>query len=141
MSTLERTISIAAKAHEGAVDKAGAPYILHALRVMLSCSTADEQIVAVLHDVVEDSDLTLEDLRAEGFSEKIIEAVEALTRQYGEAYDDFILRAAANPIARKVKLADLQDNLDLSRIQNPTDRDFALVKKYKRAQQGETDGA
>ncbi|MCE9640670.1 MAG: GTP pyrophosphokinase [Betaproteobacteria bacterium] len=134
MSTLEKAIAIAAEAHAGAVDKAGAPYILHPLRVMLGVSTTAERIVAILHDVVEDSAWTFEALRAEGFSEEVIAGLESVTkRSEDEPYDDFVARAAANPIGRQVKLSDLKDNLDLSRIPQPTDRDLARIQKYKRA--------
>ena len=133
MSTLERAIVIAAKAHEGQFDKGGAPYILHPLHVMLNFSTNEERITAVLHDVVEDSRITLENLRSEGFSESIIEAIDAVTIRLGEAYESFVQRAASNPIGRKVKLADLQHNCDLSRIPNPTASDYERSKKYSLA--------
>ncbi len=133
MATLERAIALAAKAHEGQVDKAGAPYILHPLRVMLRLQTADERIAAVLHDVVEDCGWTIEDLRAEGFSEAVVNAIQSVTKRDGEEYDAFVLRAARDPIGRRVKLADLSDNSDLSRIANPTDRDRARLEKYARA--------
>jgi (p)ppGpp synthase/HD superfamily hydrolase len=133
MSTLERAIALAAKAHEGQVDKAGAPYVLHPLRMMMRLTTADERIAAVLHDVVEDTDWTLDRLRAEGFSETIVAAVEALTRRPDEDYETFVRRAAANPIGRRVKLADLQDNSDLARIAHPTEKDYERLERYRRA--------
>jgi len=133
MSTLEKAIIIAAKAHVGQIDKAGEPYILHPLRMMLRLSSTEERITAILHDVVEDSEITFEDLRAEGFTEKIIEAVRSVTKKSGESYDDFIKRAAANPIAKRVKLADLEDNSNLSRIKNPTDSDLKRMEKYRKA--------
>ena len=134
MSTLERAIAIAAEAHAGAVDKAGAPYILHPIRVMLGVSTAAERIVAILHDVVEDSVWTFDALRAEGFSEEIIGGLESVTkRDEDEPYDEFVARAAANPIGKQVKLADLKDNLDLSRLSNPTKKDLVRTEKYRRA--------
>lgn len=133
MSTLERAIVIAAQAHAGQVDKAGAPYILHPLRVMLAVDTPDERIVAVLHDVVEDTDWTLDRLRAEGFAESIVEAVDSVTRRDGESYEDFVQRAARNPIGRNVKRADLRDNSNLSRILLPTASDHERVAKYQSA--------
>lgn len=133
MSTLERAIAIAAKAHEGQVDKAGAPYVLHPLRLMLRLSNTDERITAVLHDVVEDCGVSLETLRVEGFSEQIIEAIDSVTKRPEEAYDIFVLRAASNPIGRRVKLVDLEDNSDLSRIASPTTHDYERVEKYRRA--------
>lgn len=133
MSTLERAIAIAANAHEGQVDKAGAPYVLHPLRMMLRLSNTDERITAVLHDVVEDCGVSLETLRAEGFPERVIEAIDSVTRRPEESYDAFVLRAASNPIGRRVKLVDLQDNSDLSRIAKPTTHDYERVEKYRRA--------
>jgi len=133
MSTLERAIRIAAEKHEGQLDKAGAPYILHPLRMMLRLSTTDERITAVLHDVVEDSDASLGALRAAGFSEIVIQAIDSVTKRPGESYESFVLRAASNPIGRRVKLADLEDNSDLSRITNPTAGDYERTEKYRRA--------
>ena len=133
MSTLERAIAIAAKAHEGQLDKAGAPYILHPLKMMLNLSTNEERITAVLHDVVEDCGITLENLRSEGFSENIIKAIDAVTRRADESYEEFVLRASLNPIGRQVKLADLQNNCDISRIANPTANDYDRIAKYCRA--------
>src|SRR5262245_28479422 len=134
MSTLERAIEIAAKAHAGQLDKAGAPYILHPLRVMFRLQDPAARITAVLHDVVEDSSWTIEDLRAEGFDAPVLAAVDALTRRSGESYEDFVRRAGLHPIAYPVKLADLADNLDLSRIASPTERDEARIARYERAQ-------
>jgi GTP diphosphokinase / guanosine-3',5'-bis(diphosphate) 3'-diphosphatase len=131
MSTLERAIAIASGAHAGQVDKAGQPYILHPLRVMLRMTSAAERIVAVLHDVVEDSEVTLELLRAEGFSSEVISAVDALTKREGESRAEAAYRAKQDSIARMVKLADNAENMDLSRIAEPTERDFARLEEYK----------
>jgi (p)ppGpp synthase/HD superfamily hydrolase len=131
--TLECAIAIAASAHEGQVDKAGAPYILHPLRMMLSVRSPEARMAAVLHDVVEDTSVTLEQLRAEGFPEAVLVAVAALTKREGEDYEAFIRRVAADPIAREVKLADLRDNADLSRIADPTEKDWARIEKYRSA--------
>jgi hypothetical protein len=133
MSTLERAIALAATAHAGQTDKAGAPYILHALRVMLRCETNEERMAAVMHDMVEDCGWTLDQLRAEGFPEPVVEAVDAVTRRDGETYEDFVLRARLHPIGRRVKLADLADNSDLSRLPEVTPRDQARLEKYRRA--------
>jgi (p)ppGpp synthase/HD superfamily hydrolase len=134
MSSLERAIAIAAEAHAGQQDKSGATYVLHPLRMMLRVSSNEERIVAVLHDVCEDCPgWTFDRLRAEGFSEKILAALDTVTKRDGEAYEDFVRRAANDPIGRAVKLADLQDNCDLSRISNPTQRDFERIEKYKKA--------
>lgn len=133
VSTLEHAIVLAAKAHQGQVDKAGAPYILHPLRVMLRLTGVEERIIAVLHDVVEDCGWTFERLRTEGFSDRVIAAIDSLTRRPNETYEQFVLRAASNPLARRVKLADLRDNCDLSRITNPTPKDHERIEKYRRA--------
>lgn len=131
MPTLERAIEIAAKAHSGQQDKAGEPYILHPVRVMLRVTTEQERIAAVLHDVVEDTDVSLDELRAEGFAEAVIQAIDALTKREGESRIDAAHRAAADSIARIVKLADNAENSDLSRIANPTERDLARMKEYE----------
>ncbi len=131
MPTLERAIEIAAKAHSGQQDKAGEPYIWHPVRFMLRVTTEQERIAAVLHDVVEDTDISLEQLRAEGFAEAVIQAIDALTKREGESRIDAAHRAAANTIARMVKLADNAENSDLSRIANPTERDLARMKEYE----------
>lgn len=132
--TLERAIALAAEAHAGQVDKVGTPYILHPLRVMQAQNTVDAMIVAVFHDVVEDcKGWSFERLAAEGFTTDMIEALRSVTKVEGEAYEDFVRRAAANPIGRAVKIADLRDNLDISRIAQLTERDMARVNKYKRA--------
>ncbi|WP_433783121.1 HD domain-containing protein [Pseudomonas frederiksbergensis] len=131
--SLERAIAIAAAAHEGQVDKGGAPYILHPLKVMLRVNTLEERIVAVLHDVVEDCGVSLDDLRKEGFSETVLTAIASVTKAPGESYEAFVERAAQNPIGRVVKLADLEENSDLSRIAQPSWEDLERVEKYRRA--------
>lgn len=130
---LERAMAIAEKQHAGQVDKAGRPYMEHPLRVMKAMSNDAERIVAILHDVIEDTDLTLDQLAAEGFPGYILEALDSVTRRDGETYEAFITRAAANPIGRRVKYADLQDNADLARIAAPTAADIARTEKYHRA--------
>lgn len=132
MSNLEKAIIIAAKAHQGQEDKAGYPYILHPIRMMLCMSSEIEMIIAVLHDVVEDTDWTLSDLQKEGFSAEVLEAVDCLTRRDGESYEKFISRVRANPIARRVKIADLEDNMNIKRISNLTEKDMERLKKYHR---------
>ena len=131
MATLESAIQLAAAAHSGQQDKAGKPYILHPIRVMLSVSTTDEQIAAILHDTVEDTDVTYEQLSEAGFSAEIISAVRALTKLDGESRVDAARRAVKHPIARQVKLADVKDNLDISRIPHLTDKDHARLDEYK----------
>ena len=132
-SALERAIEIAVKHHKGQIDKAGQPYILHPLRLMLAMPTEVERIVAVLHDIVEDTPITFEDLRKLGFAEKIVAAIECVTKREGEDYDSFIERISHNPLATAVKLADLADNMDLSRLSEVTEKDRERVEKYKSA--------
>ncbi|SDO48716.1 hypothetical protein SAMN04487897_11543 [Paenibacillus sp. yr247] len=133
MSTLTKAILIAAKAHEGQTDKGGNPYILHPIRIASKAKTTEESIVAVLHDVLEDSDVTLFDLKNEGFSLNIIEALDCLTRRADETYEGFIKRIKLNPIATNVKLLDLEDNCDISRMTSLTDKDYVRIDKYKKA--------
>ncbi|MBC3207550.1 HD domain-containing protein [Pseudomonas sp. SWRI111] len=133
VQTLERAIAIAATAHAGQVDKGGAPYILHPLKVMMRMTTLEERIVAVLHDMVEDCGVSLDDLRREGFSEEVLTAIASVTKAPGESYDDFVDRAAQNAIGRAVKLADLEENSDLSRIASPSWEDLERIEKYRRA--------
>ena len=132
---LERAIEIAVTAHKGQTDKAGHPYILHPLKVMMALHKSDDKIVGVLHDVVEDCEgWTFDRLKNEGFSDKIVEAVKAVTQlDPDESYPDFILRCQKNHIGRRVKIADITDNLDIRRIDTITDRDVVRITKYKTA--------
>jgi len=130
---LERAIMIATKAHAGQTDKGGNPYILHPLRVMLQMQCEQTRIVAVLHDVIEDSSWTFEDLKKEGFSDEVLKGLDGVTRRSGEQYDEFIERASQFWISRLVKLADLDDNCDIDRIPNPTHTDIKRIQKYKKA--------
>ena len=137
-ATLNDAIMLATRLHAGQHDKGGAPYILHPLRVMLDplLTTEDERIVAVLHDTVEDCDITLDTLREYGYSEEVVEALSFLTKlpEEEDDYDAFIARVMTGPvIARKVKRADLRDNSDITRISNPTERDWKRQEKYQRA--------
>ena len=134
VSLFRRAREISKEAHKGQVDKAGEDYFLHPYRVMVRCKDKTEQIVALLHDVIEDSDWTFEMLEAEGFSSEVIEALRCVTKlSEDEDYDHFLNRIKGNKLAMKVKLCDLVDNLDTSRIENPTDTDLKRSKKYARA--------
>ena len=134
MATLERAIEIATEAHRGQLDKAGNEYIGHPLRVMAMGKTTEEKIVGVLHDVVEDSDWTFEQLAAEGFSPRIIEALCCVTKlSPDEPYDKFIARIKHNPLAVAVKLNDLTDNMDIRRLPYLSDKDVKRLKKYLKA--------
>ena len=131
MSTIEKAIEIATIAHAGDIDKGGSPYIFHPIRLMLAVTTPSEQMAAILHDTVEDTDITFDDLKNAKFPQEVIDAVEALTKRGGESRLDAAARAVVNPIARIVKLADVTDNMDLSRIPNLTEKDFARLVEYK----------
>ena len=133
MATIERAIELAARAHAGQTDKGGHPYILHPLRLMLAVQGTEARIAAVLHDIIEDTPVTFDDLRREGFAPEIVEAVRALTKFKGETRVEAATRIARNPIAREVKLADIADNMDLSRIPAPTPRDFERLEEYEAA--------
>lgn len=133
VATLEDAISIAAQAHRGQRDKAGAVYLLHPLRLMLRMDSEAAMMAAVLHDVVEDSDWTLEGLRERGFSEEVIEAVACLTHRDGESYEEFVERLKTNPLARRVKIADLEDNMNVLRIGQLGPKDLERLEKYHRA--------
>lgn len=134
MSTLERAIEIATEAHRGQLDKAGCDYIEHPLRVMAAGKSLDEKIVGVLHDVVEDTNWTFEDLAAEGFSAEVIEALRCVTKlSESEPYDKFIARVKRNPLAVAVKLNDLSDNMDIRRLPYLSDKDIKRLKRYLKA--------
>jgi (p)ppGpp synthase/HD superfamily hydrolase len=133
MATLERAIELAARHHAGQRDKAGLPYILHPIRLMMACGSVDAKIVAVLHDTLEDTKLSEADLRQEGFSEEVIAAVVAVTHRNDESYADYVIRASRNELAREVKLADLVDNSRPDRaILNPgtVERDMKRLRRY-----------
>ena len=132
---LERAIEIAVSAHKGVKDKGGNPYILHPLRVMLSLNSEEEKIVGVLHDVVEDAeDWTFEKLQDEGFSTQILEGLQSVTKtSEDENYDEFVQRAITNAIGRQVKIADIKDNLDVTRLDILTEKDMKRLQSYKKS--------
>lgn len=130
MPTLEDAILLALQAHRGQVEKDGSPYLLHALRVMLRVQSEPERMAAVLHDVVEDTATTLDDLRQLGYSPEVLAAVEGLTRRSEETYPEFIERAATNAIALRVKIADLEDNMDVRRLIAFSDKDAERMRRY-----------
>ncbi len=133
MPTVEDAIALARRAHAGQVDKAGAPYISHPLRLMEAMDTDEERMVAALHDVVEDTDVTVADLLNAGYPPAVVQAVELLTKPEHEDYFDYVRRIKQNPLARKVKLADLRDNMNRTRIVRPTDNDDRRIEKYQQA--------
>ncbi|REG24638.1 HD domain-containing protein [Archangium gephyra] len=131
--TLEDAIALAVEAHRGQRDKAGQTYILHPLRVMMRLETDTERMVAILHDVVEDSPWTLERLRGLGYPEEVLGALDCLTKREGESYEAFIERVLPHPLARRVKRADLEDNMDVRRLPAVTAKDAERLARYRAA--------
>ncbi|MDR1743893.1 MAG: phosphohydrolase [Dysgonamonadaceae bacterium] len=131
---LNRAILIAIEAHTGQLDtNNGRPYIEHPFRVMNAGQTLPEKIVGILHDVVEDTPWTIDDLACEGFSDDILAAIDALTRRNDESYDDYLDRVKPIPLAVRVKLNDLSDNMDIRRWDNIPDFEFVRLRKYLKA--------
>lgn len=134
MTKLQAAIQLATRLHTGQLDKAGADYITHPLRVMDAVTGETEKIVAVLHDTLEDTAITFQELEQQ-FGETIANAVQTLSRQEHEDYFDFIERVKGNAIAVQVKIADLQDNMNLSRLKTVTQKDLDRIAKYQTALQ------
>lgn len=129
---LEKAIHIATEAHKGQKDKVGMPYLLHLFSVMQRGQTVNEKIVGVLHDLVEDTAWTLEDLRQQGFSAKIIEAVRCITKTADEDYEMYLTKVKSNSLALQVKLYDLQDNMNILRLEEIKENDVKRLNKYLR---------
>ena len=132
-SQSEKAYEIAKKAHLGQIDKAGEDYIKHPEKVASFVSSDEEKSVAYLHDVIEDTELTLEDLREYGFSEEVLEAVDVITKKKGQDYQTYLNSVKENKLARVVKLADLRHNSDLTRLINITEKDIERKEKYQKA--------
>jgi (p)ppGpp synthase/HD superfamily hydrolase len=130
---IEKAVWIALHAHENQKDKAGNPYVMHPIRVAVKLQNDDEIAAAFLHDVLEDSDFTLDDLKKAGFNENVLKIVELMTKKDGDNYDDYIERIKEFAPAVRVKLADLEDNMNLMRIKNPELTDHERIEKYKKA--------
>ncbi|MCW6665483.1 GTP pyrophosphokinase [Aerococcaceae bacterium NML191219] len=130
---LELALKIAEKAHAGQVDKAGKDYIEHPIYVSSLVDSPEAKAVALLHDVLEDSDFTAEDLLVAGLPREIVEAVEILTKQSGESYDEYLSKIKRNDLARVVKIADLTHNSDLTRLHEVTQQDLDRQEKYREA--------
>ena len=133
MTNLDQAIALACQAHRDQTDIAGKPYILHPLRLMMAFSDEQSQIIAVLHDTVEDSPVTVDQLHAAGFTSETVEAIDALTRRPDETYEAFIDRVSANPLAASVKIEDLKDNMDTTRLNTLTAKDHKRLDRYHRA--------
>ena len=133
MKLIEKSLHIALRAYAGKTDKAGCEYILHPLRVMAKMKTDLEMSAALLHDVIEDSDITAEQLLVEGIPAEVVEAIQSLSKNENEDYPDFVARAKKNKIAAKVKIADIEDNIDVLRLSSLDETDLARIKKYHSA--------
>ena len=129
---VKKALEFATEKHKGQLDRAGKPYIEHPKAVAKMLKGEDEKIVAMLHDTVEDTDATIEEIRSK-FGEKIADAVKCLTHENGVPYMDYIRGIKGNELARKVKLADLTHNMDLNRLPEVTDKDIERIEKYKEA--------
>lgn len=130
----KKALKIAFDAHRNQLDKSGIPYVVHPLHLAEQMETEEEICTALLHDVVEDSPYTLQDMQAEGFPNAVLQALELLTRQPDVPYLDYVVRLRKNSIARKVKLADLAHNSNLARLDRVADRDRRRVLQYRMAQ-------
>lgn len=128
---LEKALQVATNAHKGQVDKGGNDYIEHPKAVAAMCRTPEQKVVALLHDTVEDTPVTLQQLKELGFSKQVVDAVDCLTRRDNEDRKTYLQRVKSNALATAVKIADLEHNSTLSRIPHPTERDLARVARYK----------
>ena len=133
MDIIEKSLEIALKAYAGQKDKAGKTYILHPLRIMAKMQTEYEMSAALLHDVIEDSDYSAEDLLAHGIPSDVVIAVELLSKVKGESYDQFVDRVLQNPLATKIKIADIEDNINVLRLKSIRDNDLERIAKYHKA--------
>lgn len=133
MNFIEKALEIALSAYAGRKDKAGQTYILHPLRLMNRMESDIERAVALLHDVIEDSDITDQELLNEGIPKTVVDAVKCLTKRDGENYDDFISRVSANDLATKIKIVDIEDNINILRLKRLTKKDLDRIVKYHSA--------
>ena len=130
---IQKAVSIATAVHAGQLDKVGMPYIMHPLRVAEKCSTTDEKVVAILHDTIEDGNISPEYLLHQGFSQRIVNAVLSVTKEKSEDYEAFVKRTSLNPIGRVVKLRDIEDNMDIRRLETLDETAFKRLQKYHKA--------
>jgi (p)ppGpp synthase/HD superfamily hydrolase len=133
MSDLDEALNLVVTNFRGAKDKSGAPYVLHCIRAMMSVESLDAKMIAVMHDLVEDTPVTLEQLREKGFSNEVIDGVDLVTHKDGVSYSDYVVAIKSNPLATEVKLADLKDNTSLNRVlyrEEKSSNDCARIQKY-----------
>ena len=132
-SMTKKALKLCFETHKDQVDKSGMPYVFHPFHLAEQMPDEETTAVALLHDVIEDSERTLDELRKMGFSEAVVEAVALMTHADGVPYMEYVAQIKSNPIARTVKLADLRHNSDTSRLDVVTDRDLEREEKYKKA--------
>jgi len=133
MADLQRALEIAVTAHKGQTQKNGSPYVIHPLRLMFSVDSNEAKMCAVLHDVVEDTYWELDELKAEGFSQDVLEALDCLTHQEGVNYEVYIEKISSNRLATEVKLADLKDNMNMRRLPKMSSGALERIEKYHKA--------
>ncbi len=133
MNLVDRAFNLANERHANQFDKAGIPYIEHPITVAESFDDSDLKIVALLHDIVEDADVTLDELKSLGFRDKHVRAINAITKRDGEQYEEYLSRVKNNYLARKVKIADISHNMDTSRLTSLGAKDIRRLEKYKKA--------
>jgi len=127
----EKALKLARKAHDGQEDKGGQPYIYHLITVSDGVEGEIEKVVALLHDIVEDTDYTLEKLKTQGFSDEVVSAIDCLTKRKNEIYEDYLRRVSSNVHSTRVKIADLKHNMDTERLEKITEKDLKRIEKYK----------
>ncbi len=129
---IKQAIELCYNYHKGQVDKAGKPYFLHPMTVALNCNNDDEKVVALLHDILEDTEITVEELIEKGIPERLCRSIVVITKKENDSYEKYVDRVAKDPIAIAVKIKDLEHNMDVSRLQDPTQKDYDRIEKYRK---------
>ena len=129
----KKALSLCFEAHKDQVDKSGLPYVFHPFHLAMEMTDELSTVVALLHDVVEDTDYTLQDLEDMGFPPAVLDAIDLMTHREGVPYMEYVAAIQTNPLARIVKMADLRHNSNITRVDNPTEKDYARVEKYRQA--------
>ena len=132
-SLTKKALSLCFEAHKDQVDKSGLPYVFHPFHLAMEMTDELSTVVALLHDVIEDTDYTLQDLEKMGFPPAVLETISLMTHREGVPYMEYVATIKTNPLARIVKMADLRHNSNIARVDNPTEKDYARVEKYRRA--------
>lgn len=130
---IDEALALVAKHFRGMTDKDGEPYVMHCLRVMMGCRESDAQLVGLMHDLVEDTSVTLADLRSQGFTDEVVAAVDLVTHKSGDSYAEYVVSIKSNPLAREAKLSDLRDNSSINRVlyREPVrERDLLRMQRY-----------